>query len=106
MKLSIVSLFGFFSITTGKYTQTKIEVNAQSICTTCTANVCSIIPPANSTGYPCYQGNNKDTQQCYNTDPLLAPGSTWACGECVNFGFPTYLRNDPIYVNMELWSQK
>ena len=37
-------------------------------------------------------------------DPLLADGTTWQCGVCSDFGYSTYLQNDPIYKNMELWT--
>jgi hypothetical protein len=31
-------------------------------------------------------------------------GTTWTCNTCASQGYPNYLRNDPIYKNMELWS--
>jgi hypothetical protein len=37
-------------------------------------------------------------------DPLLPEGVTYQCGTCQQFGYPTYLQNDPIYKNMGLWS--
>ena len=41
---------------------------------------------------------------CCSQDPLLADGTTWQCGVCSDFGYDTYLQNDPIYKNMELWT--
>jgi hypothetical protein len=55
--------------------------------------------------FPCYQGSNADASKCLKTDPLLKEGTTWACGNCTSQGYPNYLQNDPIYKNMELWSQ-
>jgi len=51
----------------------------------------------------CYQGNNADTQQCFETDPLLQDGAYLACGVCTDFGFSTFLTNDPLYPTMQLW---
>ena len=79
----------------------RLTVSAEA-CTGCTAN-CSIVQP--SAGgeelLPCYQGNPEDTAKCFYTDPLVAPGSKWYCGNCVDFGFPYYYTNDPIYVVRE-----
>jgi hypothetical protein len=42
---------------------------------------------------------------CFDVqDPLLKEGTTWQCGVCSDFGYNTYLQNDPIYKNMELWT--
>ena len=65
-------------------------------------DLCSLIPPSGSK-FPCYQGAASDAAKCFQTDPLLASGTTWACGTCASFGYPNYLQNDPIYKNMELW---
>lgn len=65
-------------------------------------DLCSLIPPSGSK-YPCYQGAAADAAKCFQTDPLLASGTTWACGKCSSFGYPNYLQNDPLYKNMELW---
>ncbi len=70
----------------------------------CSANPCALVPPPTAGGFPCYEGSIDDAKFCFKTDPLLAPNTTWACGTCTSFGYPTYLRNDPIYVNMGLWS--
>jgi hypothetical protein len=74
---------------------------AESVCK-CSGQ-CSLIPPADKVGYPCYQGLPDDAAKCYKTDPLLASGTTWSCGNCTQFGYPVYLRNDPLYTSMELW---
>lgn len=65
---------------------------------------CSLIPPKGSKN-PCYQGTPTDAAKCFQTDPLLASGTTWACGTCSSFGYSKYLRNDPIYTTMELYSK-
>lgn len=70
----------------------------------CRGNVCTLVPPASDPSFPCYQGNNQNATDCFLTDPLLQPGTTWHCGTCESYGYPFYLRNDPIYTNMELWS--
>lgn len=75
---------------------------ASGVCTGC-ADKCSLIPPAGGK-FPCYQGTPADAAKCFQTDPLLASGTTWACGTCSSFGYPNYLQNDPIYHNMELWT--
>jgi hypothetical protein len=75
---------------------------AESVCK-CNGQ-CSLIPPADKSGYPCYQGSPDDASKCYKTDPLLASGTSWSCGNCTQFGYPTYLRNDPLYTSMELWT--
>lgn len=41
----------------------------------------------------------------YSQDPLIAPGSTFQCSNCSALGYPYYLQNDPVYVNMELWAR-
>jgi len=65
---------------------------------------CSLLPPSDVV-FPCYQGTPDDAATCFATDPLLQPNTTWSCGVCTDFGFPKYLRNDPIYTKMELWSK-
>jgi hypothetical protein len=77
-------------------------VRLGSPCNGCT-DVCSLVPPANSS-FPCYQGTPSDASKCFKTDPLLASGTTWTCETCSAVGYPVYLRNDPIYTSMELWS--
>lgn len=72
-------------------------------CLDCADDVCALLPPSGSS-FPCYQGTDRDANVCYNTDPLLPDGSTYVCGTCAAAGYPTYLRNDPIYKSMELWS--
>lgn len=67
------------------------------------SDTCALVPPADKSGFPCYQGSIKDANFCYDTDPLLATGTTWQCGTCAAAGFDSYLQNDPIYKNMELW---
>jgi hypothetical protein len=76
------------------------QVEKSTACLECTST-CALIPPTSS--FPCYQGAPQDANFCYNSDPLLATGTTYACGVCSSYGFPTYLQNDPIYKNMELW---
>jgi hypothetical protein len=65
---------------------------------------CALIPPSDSKN-PCYQGAADDAASCFKTDPLLAKGTTWSCGTCATFGYPDYLRNDPIYKSMGLWNK-
>ncbi len=50
-------------------------------------------------------GSLSDAKFTFNTDPLLASGTTWKCGKCADNDYDTYLRNDPIYKTMELWSK-
>lgn len=64
---------------------------------------CALLPPSNG---PCYQGTPENAAKCFKTDPLLLDNTTWACGECVSFGYETYLQNDPLYKEMELWVDK
>ena len=35
-------------------------------CLGCSGGVCTLLPPTGS-GFPCYQGANKDANKCYNT---------------------------------------
>ena len=72
-------------------------------CGDCSEDLCSILPPA-GTKFPCYQGTVADANKCFATDPLLNPNSTVSCNSCSVEGYKTYLRNDPIYKSMELWS--
>jgi hypothetical protein len=46
-----------------------------------------------------------DAVFCYKTDPLLADGSTTSCNSCASLGYTDYMRNDPIYREMGLWSR-
>jgi hypothetical protein len=55
--------------------------------------------------FPCYQGIPKDANACYNTDPLLPDGEKYVCGTCADLGYVNYLRNDPLYTKMELWTK-
>ena len=71
----------------------------------CDEDLCSLVPPADADGFPCYQGNIQDATFTYRTDPLLKSGTTWSCLSCDDNGYPYYLQNDPIYKPMELWSQ-
>jgi hypothetical protein len=66
---------------------------------------CALVPPAGS-AFPCYEGAPEDAAVCYVTDPLLATGTTWKCSTCMAEGFPVYLRQDPIYPNMGLWTRE
>lgn len=75
-----------------------------SICTECTTNVCSILPEPDST-FPCYQGKPVNANMCHKTDPLIHT-DTYVCDTCASQGYSNYLQNDPIYVNMELWSKR
>ena len=75
--------------------ESKVTVSAEA-CTGCTAN-CSIVQPSTTDSLPCYQGTPTDTSKCFYTDPAVASGSKWYCGNCVDYGFPYYYRNDPVY---------
>jgi len=75
----------------------------KSICTECTGNICSILPEVDSS-FPCYQGTPVNTNMCHKTDPLIHT-DTYVCDTCSSQGYSKYLQNDPIYVNMELWSK-
>ena len=68
------------------------------------SETCSILPPSGST-FPCYQGAPDDANFCFNTDPLITSTSTYVCGTCAEQGYSTYLQNDPIYKNMQLWNK-
>lgn len=52
---------------TGKMGATSKQSDA---CLDCGGGVCSLLPPSGS-GFPCYQGANKDANKCYNTVGLL-----------------------------------
>jgi hypothetical protein len=95
-------VFGFMTSSYAEENVTSRSNYDATACNRCTDNVCAILPPGGSQ-FPCYQGNNEDTKFCFNTDPLLPDGVKWVCGECAEFGYPTYLQNDPIYKSMELW---
>jgi hypothetical protein len=49
----------------------SIFLAVSSVCNGCSVDLCSIIPPASATGFPCYQGTTSDTTKCFLTDPLL-----------------------------------
>jgi hypothetical protein len=106
---SLLSVFGFGSVVFGEQNVTEtvaVTMNSDpKACNSCSANVCSILPPGTDSQFPCYEGTNEDTKFCYNTDPLIPNGAKWVCGQCADFGFPNYLQNDPIYKNMELWTK-
>lgn len=81
-----------------------VAENAGTVCKC--SDLCSLIPPTTAaSSFPCYQGLPDDAAKCFQTDPLLAAGTTWACGNCTAFGYPNYLRNDPLYTKMELWAK-
>lgn len=80
--------------------KTKKDDNA---CNGCAEN-CSIVPPKDATKYPCYQGLPEDTKDCFNNDIAINDDAIWACGNCADFGYPNYLRNDPVYRKMGLWT--
>ena len=92
---------------THKSTINKAPVTTSSseavVCGGC-SDTCVLVPTTDK--YPCYQGTPTDTAACFATDPLLSEGTTWHCGECKDFGFPKFVRNDPIYKTMELWFAK
>lgn len=74
------------------------------ICGCLQSDLCSLVPPGGSSeNIPCYQGTQEDATNCYKTDPLLVNGTAWSCSPCSEIGYPTYLRNDPLYKDMELW---
>ena len=66
---------------------------------------CALLPPANDKVHPCYQGTPADAANCFDTDPLLTKGTEWKCGECPEYGYKTFLRYDPLYTTMQLWSK-
>lgn len=76
-------------------------LGAGKACVGCTTT-CSIYSEG-SPSFPCYQGAVDDAVKCYASDPLLPSDSLWTCQTCATLGYPTYLRNDPIYQKMELW---
>lgn len=81
----------------------RTESTSGSIpCTGCT-DICTLLAPQPTP--ICYQGAPADAVKCFNTDPLLPAGSTWQCNSCASIGYTEYSRNDPIYKNMELWTQ-
>lgn len=81
-----------------------IHPKGSTPCSGCSTS-CALIPPP-GVKFPCYQGKPSDAIGCYKTDPLLKPNTTWGCGTCVLYGYAFYIRNDPIYTKMELWSKK
>uniref|UniRef100_A0A7S3H182 Uncharacterized protein n=1 Tax=Spumella elongata TaxID=89044 RepID=A0A7S3H182_9STRA len=95
MKFIIASLLLLFVLGMAE------TVQKSKACLSCTST-CVLMAPA-GVNFPCYQGAPSDANFCYDTDPLLKPNTTYACGTCAQFGFPVYLQNDPIYKNMELW---
>lgn len=84
--------------------ENEVKKGGSDACLSCPGGICTLLPPSGS-HFPCYQGSNKDANFCYNTDPLLPDGSTPICGICEDYGYSTYLQNDPIYKNMELWTK-
>jgi hypothetical protein len=36
-------------------------------CLECTTATCALIPPASASSFPCYEGNLKDSNFCYDT---------------------------------------
>merc|ERR1711918_150623 len=72
----------------------------------CTGSVCSLIPPADEEGFPCYQGSVEDATTCFKTDPVIKSGTTSVCDTCESAGYPVYLQNDPVYTNMQLWGKE
>jgi hypothetical protein len=104
----ITGFFGNFINAVYTYVGTTNILNTtqikSSICTECTSNVCSILPESGST-FPCYQGTPENTNLCYKTDPLIKT-NTYVCNTCASQGYGNYIQNDPVYINMELWSKK
>lgn len=79
--------------------ETKVKSQSDT-CQGCTS-VCSFY---SSKRFPCYQGVPEDTINCYNKDPLVPKDSVWTCDTCANVGYGKYLRQDPVFTNMGLWS--
>mmetsp|Transcript_21353 Transcript_21353/g.36134 ORF Transcript_21353/g.36134 Transcript_21353/m.36134 type:complete len:415 (-) Transcript_21353:175-1419(-) len=86
------------------YKKEQHEEEEDKPCASCTS-YCSLVPPSGTDKFPCYRGSPKDAAFTYTTDPLLKDGTEWHCGDCADFGYPTYLHNDPLYKNMELWAE-
>jgi hypothetical protein len=83
--------------------ESSLLVSALASCDVCGTDKCVILPPnADEPTDLCYQGNNADTQQCFETDPLLQEGATLDCGVCTDHSFSTFLMNDPLYPNMQV----
>lgn len=85
------------------YSASSLNRGEADPCAGC-SGYCSIVPPADS-GHPCYEGEVGDAIRCYNTDPLIKDGSVTSCGTCASSGYTDYMRNDPVYRNMALWSR-
>jgi len=68
----------------------------------CSEDVCILVPPAGSS-IPCYQGNNNYTTFCYENDVVVRNHTPMCNTKCSYNGYEDYLRNDPVYKNMELW---
>lgn len=79
-----------------------LSYSKSDACLKCSGS-CAILPP-DTQKFPCYQGDPKNANFCYNTDPLLPDGVVAHCGTCETFGYTHYIQNDPIYKNMQLWS--
>jgi hypothetical protein len=95
----VMTVMSFAANENQKYLRTADN----NICN-CSSNVCILVPPSSDPSFPCYQGNNTDATTCFLTDPLLQPHTTWHCSTCIQYNYPYYLRNDPIYTTMQLWS--
>jgi hypothetical protein len=82
----------------------SLRAGDSTVCAVCTS-ICTIVPPESATGIPCYQGAPADTATTFQRDPVIPKGSTWDCDSCSLHGYPNYMRNDPIFTKMELWSK-
>ena len=98
-----ISLFTFAVIINLSIVFKLVSAAEDSICD-CGGKSCVLLPPTNR-DLPCYQGSPDDAVQCFNTDPFLASATSWKCSTCEDEGFTHFMRNDPIYKNMQLWSK-
>lgn len=99
--------FLFFILLASVAFAAAIDKNACSTCSNSETSKCVLVPPVDGELF-CYQGLNEDAKKCFNTDPFVINYS-WTCGLCSEHinkdgaNYTVYIRNDPIYTNMELW---
>jgi len=75
-------------------------------CLNCAGDVCALVPPTSDPNPFCYEGTNSAANDCFNNDIAVSADATPKCGKCSDYGYGKYLRNDPIYTEMGLWSTK
>eukprot|EP00602_Paraphysomonas_sp_CaronLab_P011058 CAMPEP_0185021750 /NCGR_PEP_ID=MMETSP1103-20130426/4456_1 /TAXON_ID=36769 /ORGANISM="Paraphysomonas bandaiensis, Strain Caron Lab Isolate" /LENGTH=211 /DNA_ID=CAMNT_0027553471 /DNA_START=252 /DNA_END=888 /DNA_ORIENTATION=+ len=75
-------------------------------CTQCDESaLCALVPPlsdSTTNNAICSQGNHGETEAKYAAGPNIQ-GTVIKCGECSQYGFPVYLRDDLKYDSITEW---